>query len=60
MCGAYSFAASDRPPTAVWLYLGSGRIIRADVQDADALEPLRIDLDEFTGQWSLRHRAAHQ
>lgn len=37
----------------VSLHLGTGRIIRADVQDADALEPLRIDLDEFTGQWSL-------
>ncbi|MGW2050832.1 hypothetical protein ACWCPF_37515 [Streptomyces sp. NPDC001858] len=37
----------------VSLYLGTGRIIRADVQEADALEPLRIDLDEFTGQWSL-------
>ncbi|MDQ0757534.1 hypothetical protein [Streptomyces canus] len=37
----------------VSLYLGTGRIIRADVQGADALEPLRIDLDEFTGHWSL-------
>ncbi|MFH8336308.1 hypothetical protein [Streptomyces sp. AM6-12] len=37
----------------VSLHLGTGRIIRADVHDADALEPLRIDLDEYTGDWSL-------
>jgi hypothetical protein len=37
----------------VSLHLGTGRIIRSDVQEADALEPLRIDLDEFTGHWSL-------
>ncbi|GGT68550.1 hypothetical protein GCM10010207_79070 [Streptomyces atratus] len=35
------------------LHLGTGRIIRADVHDADTLEPLRIDLDEYTGDWSL-------
>jgi hypothetical protein len=37
----------------VSLHLGTGRIIRAGVHDADALEPLRIDLDEYTGDWSL-------
>ncbi|MCW8123086.1 hypothetical protein ACN6K6_001152 [Streptomyces violaceoruber] len=37
----------------VSLHLGTGRIIRTDVHDADALEPLRIDLDEYTGDWSL-------
>jgi len=35
------------------LHLGTGRIIRADVHDADALQSLRIDLDEHTGGWSL-------
>ncbi|MFB8031746.1 hypothetical protein ACFC5Z_02065 [Streptomyces sp. NPDC056004] len=37
----------------VSLHLGTDRVIRADVHDADALEPLRIDLDEYTGDWSL-------
>lgn len=37
----------------VSLHLGTGRVIRADVHDADALKPLRIDLDEYTGDWAL-------
>ncbi|MES9512034.1 hypothetical protein ABWJ92_37555 [Streptomyces sp. NPDC000609] len=37
----------------VSLHLGTGRIIRANVHGADALEPLRIGLDEYTGDWSL-------
>ncbi|MER5853787.1 hypothetical protein ABT126_44740 [Streptomyces sp. NPDC002012] len=37
----------------VSLHLGTGRIIRADVHDTDTLEPLRINLDEYTGDWSL-------
>ncbi|AQW46679.1 hypothetical protein ACIQPP_08445 [Streptomyces violaceusniger] len=37
----------------VSVHLGAGGIIRADVLDDDVLEPLRIDLDDYTGAWSL-------
>ncbi|MEV6133857.1 hypothetical protein AB0M05_44870 [Streptomyces violaceusniger] len=37
----------------VSVHLGPGGIIRADVLDDDVLEPPRINLDDYTGAWSL-------